>query len=52
MHILMLRRQPIAAAVRFQRLCMEMADPEVTDRIQAEMHITSGTPRRSTEVLK
>lgn len=49
MHILYLRDQPIAAAVRFQRLCMEMAQHPA--RVQKHMHITTGQPPRFVEVL-
>lgn len=50
MHILYLRSQPIAAAERFQRLCMEMA--KYPARVQARMHITTGQPPNYLEVLK
>lgn len=49
MHILYLRGQPIAAAVRFQRLCMEMA--EEPDE-QADMQITSGWVPQGVQVLR
>jgi hypothetical protein len=49
MHILYLRDQPIAAAERFQRLCMEMA--EEPDE-QADMRITSGRVTRGVKVLR
>lgn len=49
MHILMWRRHPIAAAERFQRLCIEMAKHPA--RVQKQMHIESGQPPRFVEVL-
>ena len=41
-HILYWRDIQIAAAERFQRLCMEMA--KYPARVQKNMRITSGTP--------
>lgn len=50
MHILMLRGRQIAAAERFQRLCMEMANHPA--RVQKHMRITSGRPHSFVEVLR
>ena len=49
MHILTLRGRPIAAAERFQRLCMEMANHPA--RVQRQMQITTGWPASFVEVL-
>ena len=49
MHILYLRDQAIAAAERFQRLCMEMAKHPA--RVQKHMRIESGTPASFVEIL-
>lgn len=49
MHILFQGNRQIAAAVRFQRLCMEMAKHPA--RMQKNMAITSGTPHGFVEVL-
>ncbi len=50
MHILTWRGIQIAAAVRFQRLCMEMAKHPA--RVQKTMRIASGTPHSFVEVLR
>jgi hypothetical protein len=50
MHVLTWRGDQIAAAVRFQRLCMEMAKHPA--RVQQNMAITSGTPHNFVEVLR
>jgi len=48
MHILTWRGIQIAAAERFQRLCMEMAKYPNQD----DMQITSGTPDVGVEILR
>lgn len=50
MHILTWRGIQIAAADRFQRLCMEMAKHPA--RVQKNMRITSGRPHSFVEVLR
>lgn len=50
MHVLTHHGRQIAAAERFQRLCMEMAKHPA--RVQKNMQITSGTPHSFVEVLK
>lgn len=50
MHILLWRGIQIAAAERFQRLCMEMAKHPA--RVQKQMTITTGRPAAWMEVLK
>lgn len=49
MHVLTHRGVQIAAAHRFQRLCMEMAKHPA--RVQKRMRIESGTPHGFVEVL-
>lgn len=49
MHILFQGERQIAAAERFQRLCMEMAKHPA--RVQKRMRIESGTPHGFVEVL-
>jgi len=49
MHILIQDGRQIAAAHRFQRLCMEMAKHPA--RVQKRMRIESGTPHGFVEVL-
>lgn len=50
MHILTWNGRQVAAAERFQRLCMEMAKHPA--RVQKNMRITSGTPHSFVEVLR
>lgn len=50
MHILFQGNRQIAAAVRFQRLCMELA--AYTADEQNHMHIEAGTPHKNVKVLK
>lgn len=39
----MLRGAPVARARRFQRLCMEMANPEYSAADQDHMRVAAGT---------
>lgn len=48
MHVLTHRGVQIAAAVRFQRLCMELAGDDEQD----DMHIEAGTPHKNVKVLR
>ena len=50
MHILFQGDRQIAAAERFQRLCMEMSKHPA--RVQKNMRISSGTPHSFVEVLR
>ena len=50
MHILFQGKRQIAAADRFQRLCMEMATYPA--RVQKNMRITTGRAHGFVEVLK
>ena len=50
MHILFQGNRQIAAAERYQRLCMEMA--KYPARVQKNMRISSGTPHSFVEVLR
>ena len=50
MHILFQGNRQIAAAVRFQRLCMELAGKPADE--QDDMHIEAGTPDTGVEVLR
>ena len=50
MHVLTHRGVQIAAAVRFQRLCMELAGKPADE--QNHMHIEAGTPHKNVKVLR
>lgn len=50
MHILFQGNRQIAAAERYQRLCMEMA--KYPARVQRHMRITTGRAQRWMEELK
>lgn len=50
MHVLTHRGVQIAAAHRFQRLCMELAGKPADE--QDDMHIEAGIPDTGVEVLR
>lgn len=50
MHVLTRDGRQIAAAHRYQRLCMELAGKPADE--QAAMHIEAGTPHKNVKVLR